>query len=68
MTYTESDIRKALKCCANKKRCHDCPFCQTSLEPCYVTLARETGQLLDRIEAKIDRLYDIAFQIEETTP
>jgi hypothetical protein len=56
MNCTESDIRKALKCCANKKRCHECPFCSTSKEPCYITLAREAASLLSRRDAEIERL------------
>ena len=54
--FTDTDIAKALKCCANKKQCSDCPFCVTSREPCYITLAREAASLLDRREAEIDRL------------
>ena len=56
MTYTDTDIAKALKCCADKKRCHDCPFCVTSREPCYITLSREASSLLARRDAEIERL------------
>lgn len=52
----DNDIAKALKCCANKKQCSDCPFCATSREPCYITLAREAASLLARREAEIERL------------
>ena len=53
---TDNDIAKALKCCANKKQCSDCPFCVTSREPCYITLAREAASLLARRDAEIERL------------
>lgn len=59
MKYTDADIEKALKCCANKKRCHDCPFCRTSREPCYITLAREAASLLARRDAEIERLKEL---------
>lgn len=54
--FADTDIAKALKCCADKKRCHDCPFCVTSIEPCYITLAREAASLLSRRDAEIERL------------
>lgn len=56
MKYTDADIKKALNCCADKKRCRDCPFCVTSREPCYITLAREAASLLVRRDAKIESL------------
>lgn len=54
---TDSEIIKALKCCATENKCQECPYGAACLDDKYVSIiSKDALDLINRQNAEIERL------------